>query len=33
MEAFEVKLNGAVGGQIWWVANLIVAGELELDDL
>jgi len=37
LEVFKVRLDGALGILIWclieWLATLIVAGELEVDDL
>lgn len=33
LEAFKAELNGALGGQMWWVTTLTKTGELELDDL
>jgi len=32
-EAFESRLDGALGSLIWWVATLPIAGTLELGDL
>ena len=33
LEAFKVRLDGALGSLISWVASLLMAGELELGDL
>jgi len=33
LEVLRVRLDGALGNLIWWVAALSMAGRLELNDL
>jgi len=33
LEVLRVRLDGALGNLIWWVAALPMAGRLELNDL